>query len=188
MKKWAFVAFGAAVGLSVVLSNTGSYEDYKSKTLGDFKDASISAKKAVVESYVEDSGLPENQLDKIYACFSQNAYTKSRDVDFSTAAEWCSEAYEYEYLDRYVSFDNFEKNFSPSNGAFRPLEKALKDSIGDKDSYEHVSSRYSLALGDNTPYALVETTFRANNNQGVKVKNSVTAKVDIVSGEMIGIQ
>lgn len=187
MKNKVIIGFAVAVGVLVFVSGGGSYGDFKDKTLGEFKSEPITAKKDIVEGYVSESGLPVTILDSVYACISQMSYTKSKDVQFSKAAGWCKEAYENEYLDRYVSFDNFEKQFSPYDGAFRPLEKALKDSIGDKDSYEHVSSQFRLVM-EASPYALVETTFRANNNQGAKVKNSVTAKVDILSGEIISIQ
>lgn len=187
MKNKVIIGFAVAVGVLVFVSGGGSYDGFKNKTLGEFKGEPITAKKDIVEGYVSESGLPIDILDDVYACISQMSYTKSKDVQFSEAAGWCKEAYENEFLDRYISFDNFEKQFSPYDGAFRPLEKALKNSIGDKDSYEHVSSKFRLVM-DGAPYALVETTFRVNNNQGVKVKNSVTAKVDILSGEMIGIQ
>ncbi|WP_367971723.1 hypothetical protein RJD38_21995 (plasmid) [Vibrio scophthalmi] len=187
MKNKVIIGFAVAVGVLVFVSGGGSYDGFKNKTLGEFKGEPITAKKDIVEGYVSESGLPIDILDDVYACISQMSYTKSKDVQFSEAAGWCKEAYENEFLDRYISFDNFEKQFSPYDGAFRPLEKALKNSIGDKDSYEHVSSKFRLVM-DGAPYALVETTFRVNNNQGVKVKNSVTAKVDILSGEMVGIQ
>ena len=187
MKNKIIGGFAIAFGVLIYINGTASYDDFKDKTLGEFKSEPITAKKGIVEGYISEADLPEELFDKIYACFSQSAYTKNRDVKISVVGKWCKDAYEYEYLDRYVSFDNFEKQFSPYDGAFRPLEKALKKSIGDEDSYEHVSSRFSLAM-EEAPYAMVETTFRANNNQGVKVKHSVTAKVDILSGEMISIQ
>ncbi len=187
MKNKIIGGFAIAVGVFIYMNGTASYDDFKDKTLGEFKNEPITAKKGIVEGYISEADLPEGLFDKIYACFSQSAYTKGKDVKVSAVGKWCKDAYEYEYLDRYVSFDNFEKQFSPYDGAFRPLEKALKKSLGDEDSYEHVGSRFTLAMGDE-PYALVETTFRANNNQGAKVKNSVTAKVDILSGEIISIQ
>ncbi|UTZ44829.1 hypothetical protein [Vibrio campbellii] len=187
MKNKVIGGFAIAVGVSSYINGTASYDDFKDKTLREFRSEPITARKGIVEGYISEADLPEELFDKIYACFSESSYTKDRDIKISVVGKWCKDAYEYDYLDSYISFDKFERQFSEWDGAYRPLEKAIKKTIGDEDSYEHVKSRWTLSM-EEAPYAMVETTFRANNNLGVKVIHTVTAKVDVLSGEMISIQ
>ncbi len=71
--------------------------------------------------------------------------------------------------------DELAKCFREWNGAHRNLEKLVKQSMNDSNSYEHVETRYS----DNGDHLIVRTTFRGKNAFGGVVKNSVTAKTDL---------
>lgn len=75
-----------------------------------------------------------------------------------------------------------EKNFSGWDGSHNGLTAAIKESMNDPKSYEHVETRYS----DKGDHLIVTTTFRGKNAFGGVVKNSVTAKVDL-NGNVIEI-
>jgi tetratricopeptide (TPR) repeat protein len=68
-----------------------------------------------------------------------------------------------------------ESQFSAWNGAHRELERVIKESMNDPDSYKHVETVY----WDRGDYLVVKTTFRGKNAFGGVIKNSVTAKVSI---------
>ena len=60
-----------------------------------------------------------------------------------------------------------ENQFSAWDGAHRPLEKAIKNSLADPDSYQHIETKRNVQ--NDTIY--VETTFRAKNAFGGYVVN-----------------
>jgi hypothetical protein len=68
--------------------------------------------------------------------------------------------------------DLIERNFSHWDGSHKKLEKYIKESMNDPNSYEHVDTRY----WDRGDYLIVMTTFRGKNAFGGVVKNSVKAK------------
>ena len=67
-----------------------------------------------------------------------------------------------------------KKQFSGWDGSHRGLEKLIKESMNDPDSYEHVETRF----GDQGDHLLVSCKFRGKNAFNATVTNSVTAKVD----------
>jgi hypothetical protein len=71
--------------------------------------------------------------------------------------------------------DKLGKCFSGWNGAHINLEKQVKASMNDPNSYEHDETRYS----DKKDHLIVYMTFRGKNAFGGVVKNSVTAKTDM---------
>jgi len=75
-----------------------------------------------------------------------------------------------------------ESQFSPWDGSHRNLERVIKESMNDPDSYEHVKTVY----WDRGDYLIVKTTFRGKNAFGGVVKNSVTAKVGL-DGQVLQI-
>ncbi len=78
--------------------------------------------------------------------------------------------------------NRIQAQFSGWDGSYRPLEKIIKASMNDPDSYKHVETKYS-DLGE---YLIVETTFRGKNAFGGVVKNSVRAKFTL-DGELVEI-
>ncbi|WP_206046916.1 zinc ribbon domain-containing protein [Mangrovimicrobium sediminis] len=67
------------------------------------------------------------------------------------------------------------KCFSAWDGSHRNLEKIVKASMNDPDSYDHVETRYT----DKGDFLIVRTEFRGKNAFGGTVKNFVTAKTDL---------
>lgn len=78
--------------------------------------------------------------------------------------------------------EKIEHGFSAWDGSHRELERIIKKSTNDPDSYEHVETVYS----DKGDYLIVKTTFRGKNTFGGVVKNWVTAKADL-NGNIIEV-
>jgi tetratricopeptide (TPR) repeat protein len=68
-----------------------------------------------------------------------------------------------------------ESQFSAWDGSHRTLERAIKKSMNDPDSYEHDETSY----WDRGDHLVVETHFRGRNAFGGMVRNSVKVKVDL---------
>lgn len=75
-----------------------------------------------------------------------------------------------------------ETQFSAWDGSHRNLTKAIKESMNDPDSYEHVETTYT----DNGDHLIVLTKFRGKNGFGGTVLNAVKAKVSI-EGDVLKI-
>jgi len=75
-----------------------------------------------------------------------------------------------------------ESQFSSWDGSHHNLERVVKESMNDPDSYEHIKTIY----WDRGNYLIVKTTFRGKNAFGGIVKNSVTAKVSL-DGQVLQI-
>jgi len=75
-----------------------------------------------------------------------------------------------------------ETQFSAWDGSHRGLERVIKDSMNDPDSYDHVETVY----WDRGDHLVVQTTFRGKNAFGGVVKNSVKAKVSL-DGQVLQI-
>lgn len=75
-----------------------------------------------------------------------------------------------------------EAQFSKWNGSHRNLEKIIKKSMNDPDSFDHVETKY----WDSGDYLVVQTTFRGKNAFGGVVVNSMKAKVGL-DGQILDI-
>lgn len=68
-----------------------------------------------------------------------------------------------------------ESQFSAWDGSHRSLERVVKSSMHNPDSYEHVKTVY----WDRKDHLVVQTTFRGTNGFGGVVTNSAKAKVSL---------
>lgn len=75
-----------------------------------------------------------------------------------------------------------ESQFSAWDGAHIKLEREIKLTLNDPDSYQHVATKYS-DMGD---HLIINTSFRAKNGFGALILSTVKAKVDI-NGENLKI-
>lgn len=71
--------------------------------------------------------------------------------------------------------NRIKEQFNAWDGSHFNLERFIKNSMKDPDSYEHVETRYS----DKGNYLLILTTFRGKNSFGGKEKRMVRAKVSL---------
>jgi hypothetical protein len=84
--------------------------------------------------------------------------------------------------DREVALEKIEEQFSPYDGSHYNLERLVKASMNDPDSYDHVETVYWVMVD----HLVVRTTFRGNNAFGGKVTQSVKAKISF-DGDVIDV-
>lgn len=76
-----------------------------------------------------------------------------------------------------------DQQFSIWDGSHRNLEKHIKEIMHDPGSYDHVETVYF----DKGDHLIVRTTFRGKNAFGAVVKSTITAKVSLNGGLILGI-
>src|SRR5471030_1177143 len=146
-------------------------------TLGEYKKSAAHERHEMVDEYVRFQSIPLSAKDDFYACMSEHSVRKSEDLNLEKVLGWCNASYtsDPQSLSAMINLDAFFKNFSPWDGSYRPLEKAIKQSMNDDSSYKHVSTTYRLQL-DKDPHAVVNTTFRGTNEYGGVVKQTVSVR------------
>ena len=155
--------------------------EYADKTLKEYRHD-------IVKNYVDFKSVPASSTDVFYACMSEYTFTKDDALKLGDALGWCFNDFEKEpqSLNNKINLDAFQGNFSGWDGSYRPLEKLIKSNMNDDSSYKHVSTVYHLVLNKD-PHAIVKTTFRGTNAYGGVVKQTVAARVDVRTGEIVSI-
>lgn len=161
---------------------------YADKTLTEYRKERTDTRHKIVAAYMVYRQIPEASAQPFYACVSQSSYTNQGETPLGVVADWCFTEYRTspEMLAKRINFDTFQANFSGWNGAYRPLEVLIKAGMHDDSSYKHLSTRYRLILTDD-PHATVETTFRGTNAFGGVVKETVSARVDLRTGDVVSL-
>ncbi|WP_455884044.1 hypothetical protein [Serratia proteamaculans] len=142
----------------------------------------------IVSDYVTFKGIPESDGDGFYACLSQYSITKSEELPLGEVLGWCDAGYQKDpkSMAEYTNLDAFQKNFSGWDGSYRPLEKLIKQSMNDDSSYKHVETTSHLVLGKD-PHAVVKTKFKGTNAYGGIVTQTVVARIDIKTGDVVRV-
>lgn len=164
-----------------------TFED-ADKTLKEYRNESKENRHDIVKEYVDFKSVPASSADAFYACMSEYAFTKDEALKLGDVLGWCFNEFEKEpqSLNNKINLDAFQGNFSGWDGSYRPLEKLIKASMNDDSSYKHVSTVYHLILNKD-PHAVVKTTFRGTNAYGGVVKQTVAARVNVRTGEIVSL-
>lgn len=162
--------------------------EHADKTLKEYRNESKENRHKIVNSYVGFKNVPVSATDAFYACMSEFSFTKDDELKLGEVLGWCFNNYESDptSLNDKINLDTFKGNFSGWDGSYRPLEKMIKASMNDDSSYKHVETVYHLILNKD-PHAIVKTTFRGTNAYGAVVKESISARVDVKTGEVVSI-
>ena len=162
--------------------------EYADKTLKEYRNEPKQTRHDIVKDYVGFKGLPASSADAFYACMSEYTFTKDDALKLGDVLGWCLNDFEKDpqSLNNKINLDAFQGNFSGWDGSYRPLEKLIKASMNDDSSYKHVSTVYHLILNKD-PHAIVKTTFRGTNAYGGIVKQTVAARVDVRTGDIISV-
>ncbi|AIX49316.1 hypothetical protein PSNIH1_03200 [Pantoea sp. PSNIH1] len=158
---------------------------YADVNLGDYKNEPKQTRHDIVDNFNAFKQVAPESTENMYACLSQYSFTSAPELKLNEVLGWCYSAYERSpsSLSENINFDSFQENFSPWDGSYRPLEKMIQESMNDDSSYDHVSTTYRLVLNKDQ-HAIVRTVFRGKNAFGAIMKNSVTARVNIKTGEI----
>lgn len=162
--------------------------EYANKTLEEYRREPKVTRHDIVNNYIDYKSVPTSAAEGFYACMSEYSFTKSDALKLGDVLGWCYSSFGREptSLNSKINLDAFQGNFSVWDGSYRPLEKLIKSSMNDDSSYKHVSTAYSLILNKD-PHAIVKTTFRGANVYGGLVKQTVGARVDLRTGEVVSI-
>lgn len=173
---------------AVVAAPAAPVFEHADKTLKEYRNESKENRHKIVNSYVAFKSVPASATDAFYACMSEFSFTKDETLKVGDVLGWCFSNFESEpnSLNDKINLDTFMGNFSGWDGSYRPLEKLIKASMNDDSSYKHVETVYHLILNKD-PHAIVKTTFRGTNAYGGVVKQTVAARVDVRTGQVVSI-
>lgn len=162
--------------------------EYADKSLKEYRNESKEIRYEIVNSYVYYKSVSASAADVFYACISEYTFTKDDALKLGDVLGWCFNDFKMEpkSLNNKINLDAFQDKFSGWDGSYRPLEKLIKTSMNDDSSYKHISTAYNLILNKD-PHAIVKTTFRGTNAYGGVVKQTVVARVDVRTGEVVSI-
>lgn len=157
------------------------YRDYQSEgflkmSLAKLTDQQAdSLKKGVLKhSFFVDSTLNSMFLDKLQANIGYRKIYIAQEKERQEAA--------LKRMREEQRAEKLKEHFSPWDGSHRNLERAIKKSMNDEDSYEHIETKY----WDMDDHLIILTTFSGKNSFNATVKNSVKAKVSL-EGEVLEI-
>ncbi|MEC5345056.1 hypothetical protein ABRZ24_20910 [Brenneria populi] len=162
--------------------------EYADLSLSDYRNKPQTTRHDIIDEYVKFKGIDVNSADSFYSCMSENSLQKSGELSLDTVLDWCYSEYENtpDMLAKRINLDAFQKNFSGWDGSYRPLEKLIKKSMNDDSSYKHVETFSRIVLGKD-PHGIVKTTFKGKNAYGAVVKEQVSARVDLKTGDIVSI-
>lgn len=161
---------------------------YPTTTVAEYQSKNKKEREGIISNFMQSEAFPESEASRFYNCLSELSATRKDGVRISTALGWCADDYKKDpkLLDKRTNFDTFYAQFSGWDGAYRPLEKIIKESMNDEDSYKHVRTSYRILM-DGAPHAIISTTFSGTNVYAARVKQTISADVDIKTGQIITI-
>lgn len=140
--------------------------------------ASIEKAKKTEKLLTELKGVPAQEYEKNRSLYQQLLSLHPDNELYKTKVAFYTGKVEEEKQKKIAAEarkKKIETQFSPWDGSHRNLERVIKDSMNDPDSYDHVETVY----WDRGDHLVVRTTFRGKNAFGGVVKNSVKAKVSL---------
>ncbi|CDH34521.1 zinc ribbon domain-containing protein [Xenorhabdus bovienii] len=163
---------------------------YADMTLKEYRNEVKHEREKIVSNYKSYKNLyiTNAEVNNFYNCLSEMSYTKSDELKLGEVLEWCYADYSKNpsSFAKYINFDNYKSKFSSWDGSYRPLTKIIKENMHDESTYKHHdTTTRRVRSSDNKLYAIIKTTFSGTNLYGAMVKQSLTAKVDIKTGEII---
>ncbi|CDH23638.1 hypothetical protein [Xenorhabdus bovienii] len=163
---------------------------YADMTLKEYRNEAKHEREKIVSNYKSYKNLyiTNAEVNNFYNCLSEMSYTKSDELKLDEVLEWCYADYSKNpsSFAKYINFDNYKSKFSSWDGSYRPLTKIIKENMHDESTYKHHdTTTRRVRSSDNKLYAIIKTTFSGTNLYGAMVKQSLTAKVDIKTGEII---
>lgn len=163
--------------------------EYENMLLSEYMEESKGDRIEIAEEFVKVKNLPDSANAAFHRCLSDMSRNKSKELTVGKVIEWCLHDYKNEpkSMAKYINYDAFEEQFGVWNGAHFALERFIKMNMNDPDSYEHDKTTYRIVATDTERYAVISTTFRGKNGFGGTVRNTVVAKTNIDTGDIIEI-
>lgn len=197
-ERWwhGLVAFAVLMVGLVVVPKTCSYiQDTPDETLSRYQNTTLkmwrglekSVRLKLIDRYLLMKNKPLSASADFYKCMSQNSFTKNENIKAYEALSWCKQDYNKDpiSLAKMVNFDVFKSNVRMSDYSYLPLVVLIKNDMGDTTSFKLLGTKYSYVMDSAVPYAIVTTTYQVANSYGGTVKNQISARVDITTGNII---
>lgn len=145
--------------------------------------ASIEKTKKTEKLLNELKGVPEQEYERNRSLYQQLSSLHHDNELYKTKVTFYTRKIKEEKQKQIIAEarkKKIEVQFSLWDGSHKNLEKAIKNSMNDPNSYDHVETEH----WDHGDYLVVRTTFRGKNKFGGVVKNSIKAKVSL-DGEVL---
>lgn len=186
LKKFYFIICVVAIGWTIFSSvndNKTKFSDYADQSLTEYRKLNKDQKNAIVKDYMLNNSISESVFDNVHGCLDEMTHKKDKDLNLSLVAGWCLIDYQNDNIAKYVNFETFENGFSSFDGSYRKLETQIKKDMFNDDTYEHVSTSYSIVYS-NPRVAKIMTIFKGSNTYNAIVKTKAFAEVDLKTGEL----
>lgn len=131
------------------------------------------------------NGIPAENYEKNLKLYRELVSMNPADEKYQSKVNFYTSQLETQRRREKVAAERKEKirtQFSAWDGSHRNLERLIKRTMHNPDSYEHVETTY----GDRGDHLIVRTVFRGTNAFGGVVRNAVKAKVSL-DGQIISI-
>lgn len=160
---------------------------YENVTLKQWRAMEKEVRLKFIHDFLGKSDISVSASPNFYKCISQHSYTKEEDMSINQSLDWCLKDYKIDpnLLSKMINFDVFKSNVRSLDSSYRPLIIKIKNNMNDPSSFKHLETGYRFVLNKNAPYAVVNMTYQGKNDYGALVKEKVTARVDLNSGEII---
>lgn len=159
----------------------------KNITLKQWRSMDKEDRLSFIDSYLAQENIASSYAEGFYKCISQHSYTKNDEIKSDEALSWCR----YDFLQnssslyKMIDFDKFISNTRVFDSSYIPITTYIKNNMNDPTSFKHLETKYRFVIDNPSPYAIITTTYQGKNYYGAVVKNSLTTKVDLISGDVI---
>ena len=163
---------------------------HENMLLSEYMEKSKSSRQKIAADYVKANRFPDAAIKLFHTCLSDMSRNKSQTHTVGKMMGWCLTDYQNDpdsMLTQYINYDDFEEQFGAWDGSHFKLESLIKNNMNDPSSYKHVKTTYRIVNSETGRYALVTTTFRGKNGFGAVVTNTVVAKTNVDTGNIIEI-
>lgn len=188
--KW-FLAL-CVIGVIWALFSGTSIDELKELTLDKARgDRLKDTKYEMIDDHLQTSNIESKYREPFYNCLSQFIHTKNPELHVKEVFGWCVSKFTPHsgFTEKYYNLDPVEDHLSKWDGSHYTVTNAIKKSMLDEESYQHISTRASYRLrGKDAPYLRVFTRFSGLNAYGVRIKHTVVARTNIKTGNILKIE
>jgi len=180
-----------AENFGVVIAKTDKYlgtDDADIKTLNDLAKTRRAAKQVQADTIRltdELKTIPVFQYDNNLTRYKQLLVMHPGSKEYSNKVAFYTKKMDEAEQERLISEvrrNAIEKQFSPWDGSHIKIERLIKQSMGDPDSYEHVKTSYF----DQKDHLIVNLVYRGRNAYGGTVQEQIKARVSL-TGDILAI-
>lgn len=167
------------------------YEDYQNHTLIEMQKEMLKLNndlERVTSSYANKNDIDDTYKKNLYDCVGNLIYTEPSDLKFIDVLSKCKDDYNKNLNLTYFNQYWLMRDFNRYNGSYIPLEKIIKKTIKEVETYKMIKTTFKMRFNDERPHMFVSIDFRAANIQGYMLNRNMSAKVDAKTKEIYDIK